>query len=137
MKFETYQDGNEEWRWRLTGENNEIVAASSEGFSRETRARANAELSMLGLQEEFQGFGDDVAVIPVTVRRADAKDGKSTPVFQFDVQANPYAFGFVPLDNVLLPDPDDPDIVCMSWLRMVPPEWAGKYDQFKDGEEEG
>ena len=41
------------WRWTLTGENNRIVAASSEGFVTEYGARRNAELTRDMLNAEL------------------------------------------------------------------------------------
>ncbi len=38
------------WRWRLTADNNRIVAASSEGFVDERGAKENALLTMQGLR---------------------------------------------------------------------------------------
>ena len=32
MKFELYQDGRLEWRWRLKARNGEIIAVSSESY---------------------------------------------------------------------------------------------------------
>ncbi len=40
-----YQDAQGEWRWRRQALNNEIVAASSEGFGRIRDAVYNAEIS--------------------------------------------------------------------------------------------
>lgn len=32
MYYEVYQDTSQEWRWRLRAANNEIIAASGEGY---------------------------------------------------------------------------------------------------------
>ena len=36
-----YQDKRGKWRWRIMGKNNEIIAASSQGFVRRIDARGN------------------------------------------------------------------------------------------------
>ena len=41
-KFEIYEDGNGEFRWRLKAANGEVVA-SSEGYATREVARASAE----------------------------------------------------------------------------------------------
>lgn len=41
--LEFYSDASGEWRWRLKHSNSQIVAASSEGFSSQDEARANAK----------------------------------------------------------------------------------------------
>jgi uncharacterized protein YegP (UPF0339 family) len=55
MKFELYRARTlllkQRWRWRLVAANNEIVAASSEGFVTRYGAAANAKLTELGLRE--------------------------------------------------------------------------------------
>lgn len=39
MRFEVYRDASLDWRWRLIAGNGEIVADSSEGYSRERDAK--------------------------------------------------------------------------------------------------
>ena len=41
-KFEIYQDKTEEWRWRLTATNGEIIAASTEGYTDKRDCISNA-----------------------------------------------------------------------------------------------
>ncbi len=41
-KWEIYQDGNGEWRWRRVAPNGKIVAASSEGYKNRSDCVANA-----------------------------------------------------------------------------------------------
>ncbi len=43
MKIAYYKDERGEWRWRLRAENNEIIAASSEGYKHFTDARKNIQ----------------------------------------------------------------------------------------------
>jgi uncharacterized protein len=35
MKFHKYQDGSNEWRWRLVADNGKIIADSGEGYTTE------------------------------------------------------------------------------------------------------
>ncbi|CAK7031070.1 MAG: hypothetical protein DELT_02790 [Desulfovibrio sp.] len=42
-KWELYQDKKEEWRWRRTASNGNIIGASTEGYSAKASAVANAE----------------------------------------------------------------------------------------------
>ncbi len=44
-----YKDKRGKTRWRLVGKNNEIVAASSQGFSSRRKANQNVELVIRGL----------------------------------------------------------------------------------------
>lgn len=46
MKTEFYQDDAGKWRWRTVAENNEIVAASSQGFASEGGAIENYKLCL-------------------------------------------------------------------------------------------
>jgi uncharacterized protein YegP (UPF0339 family) len=46
MKFEIYQDGAKEYRWRLKAANGEEVAASSEGY----KAKADAEKAVSNIK---------------------------------------------------------------------------------------
>lgn len=41
-----------EWRWRLKGGNNKIIAASSEGFRNRVDCVNNIKLTYVGLMEE-------------------------------------------------------------------------------------
>ncbi|MCB1060174.1 MAG: DUF1508 domain-containing protein [Calditrichaeota bacterium] len=41
-QLEFYQDAREEWRWRRTASNGEIIGASSEGYKNRADAEANA-----------------------------------------------------------------------------------------------
>lgn len=47
-KLKVYRQGKQ-WRWQLKSSNGKIVAASSEGFCRETRCRENAWLTLIGM----------------------------------------------------------------------------------------
>ncbi len=49
MRFQTYKDRGGKWRWRVVGDNNRIVGASSQGFSSKYRCRKNAEMLLRGL----------------------------------------------------------------------------------------
>ena len=42
--IEVYEDSKGEWRWRIRSENNEIIGASSEGFSARSVAEENVYL---------------------------------------------------------------------------------------------
>lgn len=42
-KWELYQDNKEEWRWRRTASNGNIVGKSSEGYKNKSDAVKNAE----------------------------------------------------------------------------------------------
>ena len=42
IKF--YKDKRDKWRWRITAENNEIIAASSQGFATRRLAKNNLDL---------------------------------------------------------------------------------------------
>ena len=44
MHFEIYKDKAGEWRWRLRSRNNEIVAVSSESYTRKETALASVDL---------------------------------------------------------------------------------------------
>lgn len=44
MKFEIYKDKAGEWRWRLRSRNNEIIAVSSESYTRKETALASIDL---------------------------------------------------------------------------------------------
>ena len=57
MKTEFYQDNANEWRWRITATNGEIVAASSEGFKSEGGAEANYLLTYRAMGEHLSGQG--------------------------------------------------------------------------------
>lgn len=48
--LDSYQDAIGEWRWRLTHQNGETVAASSEGFSSKSECHANARRTYEGLK---------------------------------------------------------------------------------------
>lgn len=41
--IDIYRDDNGEFRWRLVARNGEVVAASSEGFTRKWSAKRNAK----------------------------------------------------------------------------------------------
>ncbi|MCK5643390.1 MAG: DUF1508 domain-containing protein [Gammaproteobacteria bacterium] len=43
MPLEFYKDEGNEWRWRITAANGQVVHASSEGFSDKGSARSNVE----------------------------------------------------------------------------------------------
>jgi uncharacterized protein YegP (UPF0339 family) len=55
--LEFYTDAAGEHRWRLKGENGEIVGASSEGFSSPGEARRNAFRVLDGLTSELVRAG--------------------------------------------------------------------------------
>ena len=42
-EFEVYQDSAGEWRWRLKASNDEVVADSAEGYTRQGDASRAAE----------------------------------------------------------------------------------------------
>ncbi len=42
-KWEFYEDKKEEWRWRRTAPNGEIVGASCEGYKKKSDCEKNAE----------------------------------------------------------------------------------------------
>lgn len=46
-KCKIYQDAKNEWRWRRTAANNEIVGASTEGYKNKGDCIANAEQNMV------------------------------------------------------------------------------------------
>ena len=48
-----YESEKDEWRWRITASNGEIVAASSESFKRTTIAIRNMQLTFLALKPFF------------------------------------------------------------------------------------
>jgi uncharacterized protein YegP (UPF0339 family) len=50
MKF--YKDKRGKWRWRVTGENGEIIGSSSQGFASRRLAKTNANL-LAGELAEF------------------------------------------------------------------------------------
>lgn len=50
MKFEVYQDKQNQWRWRLKAENGEILADSGEGYHNKIDALAAVSL----IQREAQ-----------------------------------------------------------------------------------
>jgi uncharacterized protein YegP (UPF0339 family) len=56
VRFETYQDATDGWRWRLIGGNNRIVAASSEAFHDQRAALANARLTARWLHLALEDF---------------------------------------------------------------------------------
>ena len=51
MTFVITRDKASKWRWKLTANNNEIVCASSQGFSRKLDCQINCELTLDGLIE--------------------------------------------------------------------------------------
>ena len=57
MKTETYQDNANEWRWKITAANGEIVAASSEGFKSEGGAEDNYMLTYRAMGEHLSWRG--------------------------------------------------------------------------------
>lgn len=44
-----YQDKGHKWRWRLKGDNNECIGASSQGFATKYNAKLNAILLSGGI----------------------------------------------------------------------------------------
>ncbi len=51
MNFVIVKDKAAKWRWRLTANNNEIVCASTQGFSRKLDCKINCEMTLDGLLE--------------------------------------------------------------------------------------
>lgn len=43
LRFTLYQDGREEWRWRLRARNNRVIADSAEGYKRKSSALKQIE----------------------------------------------------------------------------------------------
>ncbi|CCQ72232.1 DUF1508 domain-containing protein [Magnetospira sp. QH-2] len=54
-KWEFYQDKKEEWRWRRTASNGNIVGAACEGYVKKSDCQANAERH--GLDGNPKGYG--------------------------------------------------------------------------------
>lgn len=52
MKPEYYKDSKGEWRWQLRARNGEIIAASTEGFTRKWSAKRNYRLIQKAADEE-------------------------------------------------------------------------------------
>jgi uncharacterized protein YegP (UPF0339 family) len=51
MPVEFYKDNADEWRWRITARNGNIVHASSEGYTTKLSARANIEALVSATEE--------------------------------------------------------------------------------------
>ena len=49
--LEFYQDKADEWRWRITAANGQIVGASSEGYSNKTAAVSNLKGLVVAIDE--------------------------------------------------------------------------------------
>lgn len=49
--IEFFQDNTQEYRWRVTSRNGEIIGASSEGFSTMQSAKKNLSLLVLAVQQ--------------------------------------------------------------------------------------
>jgi uncharacterized protein YegP (UPF0339 family) len=62
-KVRVYQSDNGEWRWRRQSENGEVVAASTEGYSRKGGALTNLEQTQAGPYELIGGERDWVETV--------------------------------------------------------------------------
>ena len=56
-RFEIYKDKRGKWRWRVSGDNNEIVGASSQGFATKKLCMSNAGLLLELLKPQFPPYG--------------------------------------------------------------------------------
>lgn len=59
-KLTIYQDESNLWRWRVQAANNEIIAASSEGFSRKASCIENFEMVTQHIVPWYQKLWDRV-----------------------------------------------------------------------------
>ena len=48
MKFEVYEDGKKQFRWRLKAGNGQVIATASEGY----KAKADAEKALESIKEK-------------------------------------------------------------------------------------
>jgi uncharacterized protein YegP (UPF0339 family) len=57
MRFEVYQDGGGEWRWRLLASNGAVVAVSAEGY------RKNSDCwAVMNLVQDFAAMANVVEI---------------------------------------------------------------------------
>lgn len=53
MRFEIYQDGAEQWRWRLVAKNNKTIADGAEGY----RSERNVMRAVEGVKRSLASMG--------------------------------------------------------------------------------